>query len=306
MVTLALDGRLGQYAGGLLEGGRGEPRVGRQRCLGDAHQLGTAVGRFLAVGLELVVGVVEELDVHHRPGQPRRIAVVDDLHTPGHLAHDQLDVLVVDRHALVAVDVLDFLGEVLLGLAGPAELHHELGVQRSVVQRGAHLDLLAVLDVQVAGDRNRLLLDLAIVADDRDLALTPDQLDSYDSRELRHLRGSLGGAGLEELHHARQAVGDVALGHTTGVEGAHGQLGPGLADGLGGDDADGLAQLHELVGRERQAVTGGTDSLDRVTGQCGAHANARHCRVVAQALDVVDHQHGSRFDGRPVRQRDGL
>jgi hypothetical protein len=34
----------------------------------------------------------------------------------------------------------------------------------------------------------------------------------------------------------------------TDVEGAHGELRAGLADGLGGDDADGFADLRDLVG----------------------------------------------------------
>jgi len=103
------------------------------------------------------------------------------------------------------------------------------------VQRRADLDLLAVLDVKVSGDRDRLFLDLAVVADDRDLALATYQLHSNDSGELRHLRGALGRASLEELHHARQTVRDVALGHTTGVEGTHGQLRSGLPDRLRGE-----------------------------------------------------------------------
>ena len=250
----------------------------------------------------LVVGVVEQLHVDHRAGQPRGLAGVDDLDASRHLAHDQLDVLVVDRHTLVAVDVLDLFDQVLLGLTGAAELHHQLGVERSVVQRRADLDLLAVLDEQVARDRDRLLLDLALVADDRDLALTTDQLDAHDARELGDLRGALGGTGFEELDHARQAVGDVALGHTTGVEGTHGELGARLADGLGGDDADRLAELDELVGREREAVAGGADALDGVTGERRAHAHAAHRGVVAQALDVVDHQHGAGGDRRAVGQ----
>ena len=45
-------------------------------------------------------------------------------------------------------------------------------------------------------------------------------------------------------------MGDVLTRDATGVEGAHRELGAGLADGLGGDDADRLAHVDELAGRE--------------------------------------------------------
>ena len=41
-----------------------------------------------------------------------------------------------------------------------------------------------------------------------------------------------------------------ALGDATGVEGAHRELRAGLANGLRGDDADGLAELDQLVRRQ--------------------------------------------------------
>ena len=46
----------------------------------------------------------------------------------------------------------------------------------------------------------------------------------------------------------------VDLSGAADVEGAHGQLRAGLADRLGGDDADRLAELDELAGREIAAV----------------------------------------------------
>ena len=45
LVAAALDGRLGQHPRRLLEGGGREPALGGQRRLGDAHQLGAALGR---------------------------------------------------------------------------------------------------------------------------------------------------------------------------------------------------------------------------------------------------------------------
>jgi hypothetical protein len=70
----------------------------------------------------------------------------------------------------------------------------------------------------------------------------------------------LGGASLEQLDHAGQTAGDVGAGDTAGVEGPHGELGAGLADGLGGDHADGLADLDVLARGQRHAVAGTRDA----------------------------------------------
>src|SRR5690606_7157653 len=63
-------------------------------------------------------------------------------------------------------------------------------------------------------------------------------------------------------------LGDVVgRGHTTGVEGPHRQLGAGLTDRLGGDDADRLADVDELAGGQRTAVALGAGAGAGVTGQ---------------------------------------
>ena len=82
--------------------------------------------------------------------------------------------------------------------------------------------------------------------------------------------GALGRAGLEQLDHAGQAVGDVLTGDAAGVEGPHGQLRPRLTDRLGGDDADRLAELDVPVGGQRAAVAGGADAVLGLAGEHGA------------------------------------
>ena len=60
--------------------------------------------------------------------------------------------------------------------------------------------------------------------------------------------------GLEDLDDARQAVRDVRAGDAARVECPHRQLRAGLADRLGGDDADRVADLGHPAGREERAV----------------------------------------------------
>ncbi len=149
LVALALDGGLGQHPGRLLEGGGREPALGGQRRLGDAHELGTALGGRLAVLDQRPVDLGVDLVVDALAGQERRIARLGDQHPAQHLAHDQLDVLVVDRHTLVPVDLLDLFDQVLLGLADALDLEEFLGVLGPFDQRVTGGDLLAVGDLEV-------------------------------------------------------------------------------------------------------------------------------------------------------------
>jgi hypothetical protein len=95
---------------------------------------------------------------------------------------------------------------------------------------------------------------------------------SVSSISIRPVASAIGahpwGAGLEQLDDTRQTLGDVVgRGRTTGVEGAHRQLRAGLTDRLGRDDADGLADVDELAGRERAAVAGRTRADLAVAGE---------------------------------------
>ena len=88
----------------------------------------------------------------------------------------------------------------------------------------------------------------------------------------------LGVPGLEELDDPREARRDVLAGDTTGVEGTHRELGSGLADGLGRDDADGLANVDGTVGRERPAVAALADAVRVIALGWRPHGNERLAR----------------------------
>ena len=98
---------------------------------------------------------------------------------------------------------------------------------------------------------------------------------------------------LGRLHQAEAAVFDDAgvtdldlgvLGargsDTTDVEGAHRELRAGLADRLGGDDADGVTDLRDLVGRGIDAVGLGVDTLLARGGERREHLDALDAGIV--------------------------
>ena len=112
------------------------------------------------------VGVAEHLGVDPLAGQEVGVARLLHADAARHLAHDQLDVLVVDRHALVAVHLLDLLDEVQLGLADALDLHQLLRVEGAVGDRVAGLDLVAVVDDRAGAEREHDLVLVALVVDD--------------------------------------------------------------------------------------------------------------------------------------------
>ena len=115
------------------------------------------------------------------------------------------------------------------------------------------------------GSGERRVVRLA--ADDLDLgpASLADDLD--DAVDVADLGLALGDAGLEQLLDARQAGGDVEAGDAAGVERPHRELRARLADRLGGDDADRLADADQLAGGEVAAVARPADAVAGLAGE---------------------------------------
>ena len=196
--------------------------------------------------------------------------------------------LVVDRHTLVSVDPLHFLDEVELRLTDALDLHDLLRIEGTVGDRIAGLDLLAVLDDRTRAERQHDLVLFAGVIDDDDRdALALVLAEVQDAGRLGETGRTLRRAGLEQLDHARQPAGDVLAGHTTGVERPHRELGARLADRLGGDDADGLAEFDHVAGCQRASVAHCAHTEVGVAGEHRADAQAVDVRVVAERLHLL-------------------
>ena len=148
--------------------------------------------------------------------------------------------------------------------------------------------LLADLDVVAVGDQQaRTLGDRVRVSSLPSSGVTTmlpgllGLLDPHAAVRLGDRGDTLGGTSLEELDDTGQTLGDVVTGHTTGVEGTHRQLGAGLTDGLGGDDADRLTDVDQLAGGQRTAVAHGAGADRGLAGQD---------RADLDLLDAVLHQ----------------
>src|SRR5436305_1481581 len=158
-VHLAADRRLGEHTGGLLEARGGDEAVRRERRLGDAQEQRPADGGGAAGDDDALVLLLELPAVHLLVDQELGVADLLDLHRTHHLAHDHLDVLVVDGHALRAVDLLDLVGQVALQLLLAQHLQDVVGIHGSV-------------DQGIAGARFSLADASTMIVCDRPVALS--------------------------------------------------------------------------------------------------------------------------------------
>ena len=135
--------------------------------------------------------------------------------------HDHADVLVVDLHALQAVDLLHFVQQVLLHGARSLDAQDVVRVHRTFGQAVAGAHAVALVHAQVLAGRHFVQLRLLRVVHrpcrprshrlDEDLALAAlDLAEPHDAVDLRDRRRILRTARLEQLGHTRQTAGDVA------------------------------------------------------------------------------------------------
>ena len=146
-----------------------------------------------------------------------------------------------------------------------------------------------------------LLLGPVVGHDDDDPLALFVLAEPHDTGRLGQSGRALRRAGLEQLDHTRETVGDVLTRDTTGVERTHGQLRARLTDRLRRDDADRLAHVDELAGGEHRAVAAAADPRGRLlalTVRLG-HGRQRLAREHRAHADPRD----ARVDGEQRRAR---
>src|SRR5208283_520888 len=141
------------------------------------------------------------------------------------------------------------------------------GVRIPLDQNLAERDRVALVDLDLGAVHDGVALALAVLlVHDRDRTLAV-----HDHQ--------IAGLGLDGLQ-SDEAHGAVVLSFEAGlfgdsrrrtadVEGTHGELGSGLADGLGRDDAGGFAQFDEASGSQVAAVAHHADAALGFAGQHG-------------------------------------
>ena len=124
---------------------------------------GCSTAALLAVLLRAIVDVQRTRAVQLLATQQAGLARGGDLGLAQHLADDHLDVLVVDLHALQAVDVLDLAHEVVRQRLDALQTQDVVRVQLAVRDDFAALHGFTLEHVELAPLRDQLLVLLAVV-----------------------------------------------------------------------------------------------------------------------------------------------
>ena len=129
-----------------------------------------------------------------------------------HLANDHLDVLVVNRHTLEAIDLLDLVDEVFASSSTPSTRRISCGTAIAVDQEIAALDEIAFLHRDMLALRNQILdpLRAFLVRHDQHAALGLVVLAELDATVDFAMTANPSACVPRKFRDARQTAGDVA------------------------------------------------------------------------------------------------
>src|SRR3990167_1897546 len=246
-VALAGNRRLGEYTGRLLEGSRRDERLGGQRRLGDTQQHAGVLGNELVVCGQTLVLAQYRGQLHLIALDEGGVTRLGHFDLAQHLAQDGLDVLVVDLHALQAVNVLNLVDDVLGQGADAQQTQDVVRIARTVGDDFTLVDLFTFEHVQVTPLRNQLFVRIAAIVRGNDQAALALGLftEGDGAADFCQDRGFLRTARFEQVGNARQTTGNVA-----GLRGFLGDTG----DDITHTDLDPVG--HTDQGVSRQEVLG--------------------------------------------------
>ena len=139
------------------------------------------------------------------------VAWVVDLHLAHHLAHDNLEVLVVDFHTLQAVNVLHLVNDILLHSRGTLDGQNVVGRYHTIRKRRTSANGIVFLHQDLLGKADEILLLVARFRSDNDFAITTLYLTHSNLSIDFGDNGRVGGvACLEEFGNTGQTTRDVA------------------------------------------------------------------------------------------------
>src|SRR5262249_28596897 len=104
----------------------------------------------------------------------QKFSVADffDLHPPQHLSHIHFNVLIINVYTLQAIDLLNFVSQVLLQTIHTQNPDDVMRVEWPTLQRLSGANAVAFLHVDVRATWNVILALFTVVTDDDQFALT--------------------------------------------------------------------------------------------------------------------------------------
>src|SRR5215471_9722535 len=180
IIFTPVDGCFREHSRRFLERGRRDETIGGQRSLRNAEQDWFAERRFAILCQHAIILFLKHHFAHLATWQESRVAGILNPHLSQHLPNDNLDVLIVDRDPLQAIDVLHFIHEVFLQFIRSEHIQDVMWVGRPIHQGLTGPDPITFVNVDVFPLWNEIFLHIPHFVINEHLSLTFDEASIRD------------------------------------------------------------------------------------------------------------------------------